>query len=444
MSYSELFYAISDKLLIIPFILVLLGSIILSIRMRFIQIRMIPRMIKMLTGSIKQQTIADNQAISPLKALFTAMSTTIGIGNIGGPIIAMGLGGPGALAGFILATLFGCATTFVEVSLALAYRKRLPDGKILGGPMFYLSEGLGPFFGKLYAYSGFILLVAWSSAQSNTFAVLIAPYGIPQYVTGILLAISVTFILIGGIKRISDLNEKLVPLMFLLYCSAAGWILFVNIAEVPSALALIFNSFFSLNGAGGALAGLGFFQAIRHGLARALQANEAGVGTATFPHSMSEAKDPIQQGILAMVSVYSNGILCLLTGLVIITSGVWKDPSIPFNITMLSKVMEMHFSSFGPIILAACAFLFAFGTILGNAYNGCQCFLYTTNNRFLHAYYFLVALLVFGGCIMSVQFVWTIIDFFILPVVVPHMIGIVYLSYKRPEIFNPQLTPVGI
>lgn len=432
MTFSEWFYYLSDTLLVIPFFLVLLGSIILSFKIRFAQIRMIPQMISLLVQSFfKRRDASEGHTIQPHKALLTAMSTTIGIGNISGPIIAMGLGGPGALMGFILATIFGCATTFVEVSLALAYRKKMSDGSIQGGPMQYLKDGLHPFLATLYAYSGFILLVAWSSAQSNTLALVLEPYGIARSITGIFLAVSMVFILVGGIKRLGELNEKLVPLMFVVYCTAAFWIVIANFDKIGSAIQLVMSSFFTWQTAAGATAGLGFMQALRHGLARALQANEAGVGTATFPHSMAETQDPIRQGILAMVSVYSNGFICLLTGLMVLVSGVWGDPSVSTDITMLSKIMEVHFGSMGPLILAICAFLFAYGTILGNAYNGSQCFLYVTKNRWLYFYYFMASFSVFLGTIFGVKFVWTMIDFFILPVAVPHMIGITLLALKR-------------
>jgi AGCS family alanine or glycine:cation symporter len=434
MTYAEWFYYLSDTLLVIPFILVLIGSIILSFKIRFAQIRMIPQMISILLQSFfRRRQASEGNTIQPHKALLTAMSTTIGIGNISGPIIAMGLGGPGALAGFILATVFGCATTFVEVSLALAYRKKLSDGTIQGGPMQYLQDGLHPFLGKLYAYAGFILLVAWSSAQSNTLAVVLEPYGIARSLTGLFLAITMIFVLVGGIKRLGELNEKLVPLMFIVYCTAAFWILLANADKIGGAISLIFNSFFTWQSAVGATAGLGFQQALRHGLARALQANEAGVGTSTFPHSMAETKDPVRQGILAMVSVYSNGFICLLTGLMVLVSGVWGDPNVTPDISMLSKIMEVHFGFLGPALLAVCAFLFAYGTILGNAYNGSQCFLYVTKNRWLYFYYFMAAVSVFLGTLFGVKFVWTMIDFFIIPVAVPHMIGIVILALKKDK-----------
>lgn len=435
MSGIELFYYVSDRLLVIPFLLMLIGSVILSFKMRFVQIRMIPRMFAMLFSIDKQQKNKDAQTILPHKALFTAMSTTIGIGNLTGPIIAMGLGGPGALVGFVFATLFGAATTFVEVNLALTYRTK-ERGILSGGPMYYLTKGLGSFWGTLYAFAGCILLIAWSSAQSNTLAVLLEPHGISKLSTGFFIAVVVMIILFGGIQRIATINELLVPFMFVLYCGASFWILFTHAAQFPKVFALIYNSFFSKETLGGVVGGWGMYAAMRHGLARGFNANEAGIGTATFPHSIAATDDIVQQGILAMVSVYANGVLCLLTGLLVLVTGVVAIPGQSFDITMLSRALEQSFPAMGSVILIICSILFAFGTILGNAYNGSRCFLYLTKNRWVGLYYIISAVVVFLGTTVGVKFVWTLMDFLVLPVAVPHMIGIVILAFTLKNRFK--------
>jgi AGCS family alanine or glycine:cation symporter len=431
-------YEASAKLLFIPFILILVGSIILTFKSRFIQIRTLASMVKMLFYSAlnRSQTATTHDTIPPHKALFTAMSTTIGIGNIVGPIIAMGLGGPGALAGFILATIFGAAATFTEVALAVTYRKKLPDGRVLGGPMQYLSVGLHPFLGKIYAYTGFILLVAWSSNQSNTISMVLEPYGISRYATGAFLALTVIFILIGGIKRIGSINEMLVPIMFCIYGAATSWIICCHADQIIPSFKLMWLSLWAPEAVLGAGTAIGLTQALRYGLARAFQSNEAGVGTSTFAHSMAETSNPTHQGILAMISVYSNGVLCLLSGLTVLVTGAWKLPGAKFDITMLTGIIDSHFPTIGPIILILSAFLFAYGTILGNGYNGSQCFLYVTNNRWVKFYYVLSAIVIFLGCISDVKFVWTVVDFLILPVAIPNTIGIILLAFKHKEIFK--------
>ncbi|MBT4595291.1 sodium:alanine symporter family protein, partial [bacterium] len=300
---------ISNTVLIYPFGLIMLAGMILSIKSGFIQIRAIKHMILTLWRSATKKEKEGSQTIAAHKALFIAMSTTIGIGNIVGPIIAIGLGGPGALAGFIVGTIFGSAVTFSEVFLAISYRKRRDDGSIAGGPMTYLSEVFGNAWAKFYAYAGFILLIAWSSNQSNTLAVLLASRGVSPYATGIILAITVTIVLIGGVKRIGNFSAKLVPAMFIIYCVAMFWILGCHIHQVPAALKLIFTSLWNPQSAIGATAGFGMAQAVRWGVARAVQINEIGTGTSTFPHSMAETNSPTDQGILSIAAVYTNGFL---------------------------------------------------------------------------------------------------------------------------------------
>ena len=203
---------------------------------------------------------------------------------------------------------------------------------------------------------------------------------------------------------------------------------------IPS-IKLIFTSLWSPNTATGFAGGFGWFYALRWGLARALQSNEAGVGTSTFPHSASTSADPAQQGTLAMISVYTNGLLCLLTGLVILSTGAWAAPGAVFNVMMIQNIFVKHFSFFGSILFGISSFLFAVGTILGNGYNGGECFKYFVNSKLLPLYYLAIGSVVFIGSIADVQTVWTIVDFFIIPVIIPHMIALLILTSKRADLW---------
>ncbi len=432
MSFRE----ISEQVLAIPFVLILLSSIFITLKTRFIQLRMLPRMGKLFWDSIfgKHKT-KDTQAIQSHKALFTAMSTTIGIGNIVGPVIAIKLGGPGALLLFLIAAFFGAATTFAEVTFALNYRKKLPDGSFMGGPMQYLKQELSPFFANIYAYAGAILLVVWTSNQSNTLADVLSSFHISKYITAVIMTIIVTFYLSGGIKRIGNLASKIVPFMFILYCSASLWILLVNAHKLPGVFKLMIDSVFSISAVTGATVGISLQRVLRWGLAKGTQITEAGVGTATIPHSQSSTTHAINQGILSMISVYSVGFICLLSGLVTLVTNTWQDPSINLGINMITRSFSMYFQS-SAIILAGCAWLFALGTILGNAYNGSQCYLYITKNRWINTYYFLIAVAVFWGAILDVEFIWTITDFFIIPVALPNLIGLTILTIRRGNLLK--------
>lgn len=417
---------------------ILAGTIILTIKTRFVQFRAIPKMISLLYNSIFKKKKSENNkhTIEAYKALFIAMSTSIGIGNIVSPVIAIKLGGPGALFGFFLASLFGSASTFTEVSMALKFRKKNPDGTISGGPMQYIKEVLPSYFSLIYAVAGFFTLIVWSSNQANALSDLLQARYIPKYVTGIVLSIVITYVLIGGIKRIGNLSAKIVPIMFLLYCSATLWIIFNNIEKLPEVFNLILRSAFSPKAIAGAGVGYGIQTALRWGLAKGFFANESGLGTSTIPHSMSQTNIPINQGILSMVAVYSNGFLCLLSGLVVLVTGTWTNPELGIGINILAKAFTLYFSTPGIIILILSAFLFAFGTTVGNSYNGSQCFLYVTNNRFLKHYYFLIALVVFLGAISDVEFLATITDFFLIPLAIPNILGVLILAFKRSDLID--------
>lgn len=429
-----------DMLMAIPFLMVLLGGVILTVVSRGIQFRGIALMFRLLFR--RQDPDADGeQTVGARKALFTAMSTTIGIGNIVGPIIAIGFGGPGALVCYVLASVFGAATTFSEVALAVKYRKTLPDGTIMGGPMQYLRDGISPLVARVYAVGGSVLLLAWSTNQSNTLGSLLLPYGVANAYTGVFLAVTVTVILVGGIKRVAVLNERMVPFMFVLYCSATLWVIGTHYQAIPGVCSLIIRSFLDPRAIGSGIAVHTTLEVLRWGLARAVQANEAGVGTSTIPHSMTASSSALEQGVLAMASVYSNGILCLLTGFTVLVTDRWQQAGAVFDITMLAGIFSDHLPGVGVAALGLSAFLFAFGTIIGNCYNGSQCFLYLVQPKRIIWYQVASGLAVFLGTLFNLEFVWTFIDFLILPVVVPHIVAVVWLVFKGKISFQTAAAP---
>lgn len=436
MSLRYLLSQLGDLFVVIPFLCLLLGSIFLTFKTRFVQFRTIPSMIKLLFSSLFHKQKTGEHTIRAHRALFTAMATSFGVGNIVAPIVAMGFGGPGALLGFVVASLFGTATAFTEVSFALSYRKKLPNGKVMGGPMQYLKQGVSPMLAMIYAVSGSIMLISWSGKQSNTLAVLLKSYHIPTYVTGLIVAILASIVLLRGIKLIGNLAEKMVPTMFLLYAGSMIYILCVNIGNLPQAIKIVFQSAFTPEALAGAGVGLGFQKAMRWSLPEATFANEAGVGTITIPHSMAATKSSVSQGILSMISVYTSGFLALISGLAIISSGIWLSPAVDFDITLIAHLFRTYFSFVGPIILILTVILFAFTSIIGNGFNGSQCYLYATKNRWLTRYFGLIAIFLFIGAIVDVKTLWTLGGYFIVPVAIPNIIGIVILSFKRPDLLR--------
>ncbi len=429
---------LTDRLLFICSLIIVGAGFLLTVKTRFVQFRMLPQMVRLLLGNKGEEGKA---TVRSHHALFTAMSTTIGISTIVSPFIAIRLGGPGAVVGFILATLLGTAVNFTEVTLALSYRKQKQD-VVYGGPMQYLQDAIHPFLAKWYAFFCFLMLMAWSAAQSNQLGSILASplmgtFQIPLYITGSFLAVFITLILIGGIKRIASFSAKLVPVMFLLYVGAGLWIVFWNLEQFPAICKLVFESCFAPKTfATGATVG-GIVGALRWGVFKGLQSNEAGVGTQTIPHSMAEINDATQQGVLSMVSTYSAGFICILSCFIALITETWLDPTLSIGIHMVAASFQAYFSSIGIIVVVISAFLFAFGTILGNSYNGSQCFGYLTKHRFLTVYYIATACLIFWGCISEVTLVWSLADFFLMPVVVPHILAVVYLAYKRRDLLQP-------
>jgi len=422
---------ITDGILFAVCLFILIGSIFISFKTRFVQLRFLPSLFKTLWFSLMNRSDQEEgHTILPHKALLTAMSTTIGISTIVAPVIAIYLGGPGALLGFLLTSFFGSAATYAEVNLCIQYRKKLKSGVILGGPMQYLSQILSPTAAKGYAMGCFILMAAWSSAQANQLAAilnspLLESYRIPTAISGIVIACLVVLTMLGGIKRISSLSSKLVPLMFILYLGSCLWIILCNIDKLWGIGTTIIHSAFSPYAmANGTWVG-GMVASLRWGIFKGTQTCEAGIGTQTIPHSMAETEDPIAQGTLAMLSTYTAGCMAFLSGIVALITETWLDPHLPLGISMVAASFQSYFSSFGVIIVVISTFLFSFGTILGNSFNGSECFHYLTKNK--KGLYPLVgtACMIFLGSIAEAKTVWSLIDIVLACIAIPHMTALI-------------------
>lgn len=434
----ELFKSVGDYILFLTTPIVLGASLLLTFKTRFVQFRKLPEMLRLFfTLMFKRHPEREGEAtVRAHKALFTAMSTTIGISTIVAPVIAIRIGGPGAVLGFLIATILGAAVNYTEVTFALSYRKHHPKKGVAGGPMQYMQDEIKPFLAKWYALFTFILLLGWSAAQANQLSQILhsemlGRFSVPSWATGLFLAIAITAILIGGIKRIAGISAKLVPAMFLIYVSASIWIIAANVSMLPDIFRIIVKSAFSPQSFATGITVGGIVSALRWGVFKGLQSNEAGVGTQTIPHSMAETDDPTQQGVLAMVATYSAGFICILSCLVALVTQSWLDPNLSLGIGMVANSFTQYFSTIGFIIVALSAFLFAFGTILGNSYNGSQCFRYLTKHKGMAFFYGATAILIFIGSVMDVALVWSTIDYLLVPVVVPHILTVVYLSYKQ-------------
>lgn len=434
-----MFASIIEYILFSACLFLLFGSVFISYKMRFIQFRLLPSLFKMLFISLKnRKETGSNHTILPHRALLTAMSTTLGIGTIVGPVIAIHLGGPGALIGFLLSAFFGSAATYTEVNLSVRFRQKLETGEIMGGPMQYIKLIFSSAVAKWYAVCCFLLMTAWSGAQANQLvAILDSPllgdFRIPTLVSSSFLAILVYFTLMGGIKRVGAFSAKLVPVMFVLYLGSSGWILLSNLDKLGGILYTILHSAFSPYAMiSGTVVG-GIVGALRWGIFKGIQATEAGVGTQTIPHSMAETEDPNAQGILAMLSTYSAGAVAFLSGLVALITDTWQDPNLPLGVSMVAASFNQYFSIFGIIIVAVSALLFAFGTILGNSYNGSHCFGYLTENKGLKYYFIGSSVIVFLGALSEVKMVWSAVDLVLVCMALPHMAALILYTHRQSE-----------
>lgn len=421
------FQQISDGILLVSCLFIILGSLFITLKMRFVQVRYLKTLFSILKNSF--QSRADNSAshmILPHRALFTAMSTTLGISTIVGPVIAINLGGPGALLGFLLTSFLGSAATFTEVSLSIEHRKKLSSGEVMGGPMQYMAALISPAMAKWYALSCLSLMVIWSGAQANQLAAildspLLGTFRIPVFVSGFLIAGFILALFLGGIKRIGAFSAKLIPLMFTLYVGSCLLILGFNFDKLPGTFYAMFESALSpvALSSGGMVGGI--VSTLRWGIFKGTQACEAGIGTQAIPHAMADTQDHETQGALAMLSTYTAGLLAFISGCVALVTETWASQDLPLGISMAAASFEMYFSSFGVVIIVVCAFLFGIGTILGNSYNGSQCFAYLTNNKKSLYYTLGATLMVFIGAITEVKVLWSFMDLILAAMAVPHM-----------------------
>jgi AGCS family alanine or glycine:cation symporter len=269
--------------------------------------------------------------IPPFQALMTALSATVGTGNIAGVATAVFLGGPGALFWMWLTALVGMATKYSEAVLAVRFREVDERGSYVGGPMYYIRNGLG----KKWAWMGVLFAIfaaiagfgIGNTVQANSVAdVMEATFGLPHWISGVILMVLVGMVLIGGIRRIGQVASALVPIMAVSYLMAGLVVLAINFADIPAAFGLIFEHAFSPIAAEGGFAGAAVWAAIRFGVARGVFSNEAGLGSAPIAHAAAQTKNPVNQGMVAMLGTFIDTIIiCTITGLVIITSGVWTS-----------------------------------------------------------------------------------------------------------------------
>ena len=453
--FTEILVKIDDIVWGIPLIvLILAAGIWLTIRLGLLQVFHLPKALKFM---FQNETDGEGE-VSSFGALCTALSATIGTGNIVGVATAVGVlaGGPGALFWMWIAAFFGMATKYAEGFLAVKYRTIDADGHVLGGPFYYIEKGMGAnwkWLAKCFAFFGacagllgigtFTQVNGIASAvqsffdpnKENTISIFGADYSVAIVIASVVLAVCVGLVVIGGLKRITKVSEVVVPFMAVLYIVAALVLIIANISKLPSAVVEIVTCAFGKEAvAGGAVGAAAIMVAMQKGVARGIFSNEAGLGSAPIAAAAAKTKDTVRQGLVTMTGTFIDTIIvCTMTGLSIVMMGSWKNEALEgVQITSDAFQKGLYFlpSEMASFILMLCLVFFAFTTILGWDYYGERCLEYLANGNktAVKVYKWLYILAVFIGPYMTVKAVWTIADIFNGLMAIPNIIALFALS----------------
>ncbi|WP_026395406.1 alanine/glycine:cation symporter family protein [Acetobacterium malicum] len=447
--FNEFLVWFDDLVWGVPLIvLILVVGIFLTIRLHGLQIRYLPKALKYM---VKNEEGGKGEVTS-FGALCTALSATVGTGNIVGVATAIVAGGPGALFWMWIAALFGMATKFAEGVLAIKYRVIEPDGHVLGGPFYYIENGMGikwRWLAKIFAFFGagvgllgigtFTQVNGIASAANNFFDpnnqwtvnLLGMDYSWSVVITGTIVTIFVGLVVIGGLKRIANVSQIIVPFMIVIYVICCAIILITNAGLIPAAITEIVASAFGLRAvAGGALGAV--LIAMQKGIARGIFSNEAGLGSAPIAAAAAQTNEPVRQGLVSMTGTFLDTIVvCTMTGLAIVLTGSWniglEGVAVTTNAFQAGLPFAPAVSSF---LLMICLVFFAFTTILGWNYYGERCLEYLSNGNIkaVLTYRYLYILAVFIGPFMTVSAVWTIADIFNGLMALPNLIALIALS----------------
>lgn len=455
MTFQDILTLIDDWVWGVPLIVLILAvGILLTFRTRLVQISHLPKALKYM---LENEEDGEGEVTS-FGALCTALSATIGTGNIVGVATAIGAGGPGALFWMEVAAFFGMATKYAEGLLAVKYREIGKDGKALGGPFYYIEKGMGKnwrWLGKLFAVFAVLAGIMGigtitqingiTSAVQNFFdpegAAIAFSIGGNSYswaivISGLIVTLFVALVVIGGIKRISKVSEIIVPFMAVLYVVCCLILVFSNITKVPDAIALICKSAFAPQAVFGGVVGITVKTAMQKGIARGIFSNEAGLGSAPIAAAAARTKEPVRQGLVCMTGTFFDTIIiCTMTGLSVVLTGAYE---LAMDGTLKGAAVTTEAFTRGlPFSNHICAFLlmislvfFAFTTILGWDYYSERCLQYLVGNRngIIKGYRILYILAVFAGPYLTVEFVWTFADIFNGLMAIPNLIALVALS----------------
>ncbi|MBR4122763.1 MAG: alanine:cation symporter family protein [Erysipelotrichaceae bacterium] len=432
----------------LPMLVLLVGTgILMTILTGFFQISHFRHWVSKTIGAVftdrhvTAHTEKHDKAISQFQSLCTALAATIGTGNIAGVSAAIVSGGPGSIFWMWIVSFFGMMTNYSENVLGIYYRRKNSENEWCGGAMYYLSEGLGSkkgckLIGRILAvlFSIFCTLAAFgigNMSQVNTIATnMTTVFGIPAYITGFVLMILAGLVIIGGIKRIGAVTEKIVPFMAVAYIIGAFIVVFAHAGQIPAAFASIFRGAFAARAVGGGIVGYGIKQAVTWGMKRGVFSNEAGLGSSVMVHSASNIREPVIQGMWGIFEVFADTIIvCTLTALTILTSGAvdlntGTMVSSLEQTALVSEAFSTVFGRFGAVFIAIAILLFAFSTVLGWSQYGTRSFEYLFGTRSTIVFRVVFVVFVLLGSTMDLKLAWALSDTFNGLMAIPNLIGV--------------------
>ena len=412
-----------------PLLILLVGTgIYLTIRLGLLQVTRLPKAFQLIFTKDK-----GHGDVSSFAALCTALAATVGTGNIIGVATAIKVGGPGALFWMWMAAFFGMATKYAEGLLAIKYRTKDANGAVAGGPMHYILLGMGEKWRPLaifFALAGVLvaLLGIGTFTQVNSITESIQNTAqINPAITALVLSVFVAIAVFGGLKSISKVSTAVVPFMAIVYILGTLTVILFNIEKIPATLALIFTSAFSPVAAVGGFAGATIRTAIQNGVARGVFSNESGLGSAPIAAAAAKTNEPVEQGLISMTGTFIDTlIICTLTGLTILVTGVWSGDL--NGVALTQSAFSTVFSYFGPALLTIFLVLFAFTTILGWNYYGERCFEFLFGVRFIWLYRVVFVVMVLLGGFIELDMVWIIADIVNALMALPNLIALLVLS----------------
>jgi AGCS family alanine or glycine:cation symporter len=428
---TEMVGAINGVVWGVPMLILILGAgLFLTVGLRFLTIMKIPFGFSLLwKGRIPGNDAGD---ITPFNALMTSLSATIGTGNIAGVATAIFLGGPGAVFWMWMTALVGMGTKYAEAVCAVRFREKDENGNFVGGPMYYIQNGMGENWRWLAItfalFAGIAGFGIGNMVQSNSIAdALYTTFNIPHLYTGIIVALLVGAVLLGGIQRISQVAGAPVPFMAALYILASIVVLAINANAIPAAFGLIFTHAFSPAAATGGFAGAAVWAAIRFGVARGVFSNEAGLGSAPIAHAAAKTKSPVSQGLVAMLGTFIDTlIVCTFTALAILSTGVWTSGATGAALT--SAAFEAALPGFGGVIIAVSLAIFAFTTIIGWSYYSERSLQYLFGTSIIMPFRAVWSLAAIVGATVKLGFIWLLADTLNAMMAIPNLVALIVLS----------------